>query len=393
MIAIALDVVCVLALVLALVQGIRRGLLASLGAIAGLALGGLAAWWLVPVVGRLVQAPEWRGWAILGVVAVLLFGGAVLGGAVGSALRRGADRIRLKWLDRALGAVVNVGVVGLALSLVGQSVAATGMPVVSEAVGSSTVLRTIDSVTPRPVDEALAQVRAIVIDDGLPRLGELFEALPSVTASPPVDLADPALSGAAQSVARIAGTAYSCGRSLTGTGFVVAPDRVVTNAHVVAGVAAPVVELPGRTAREGRVVYFDAGTDLAVIAVDGLDAGTLAVGENLPLGGSGVVQGYPYGGPFTMGSASVLSVGVVPVPDIYDSVSAPREVYALAADVRPGNSGGPLLDAAGDVVGVVFARADDGTEVGYAMTTAPLRPVADAAPTLSESVPTGSCVD
>ncbi|WP_159501120.1 MarP family serine protease [Microbacterium sp. 18062] len=392
MVSIALDVVLVLALVFALVQGIRRGLLASLGALAGLALGGVAAWWLVPVVGGLVPAAQWRGWVILGTVAVLLFGGAIVGGAVGRALRRGADRIRLKWLDRTLGGAVNLVVVALALSLVGQSVAATGIPAVSSAVGSSTVLRTIDGLTPRPVDEALAQVRSVVIDDGLPRLGALFDTLPAGPQAAPVDLDDPALSAAAQSVARIAGTAYSCGRSLTGTGFVVAPDRVVTNAHVVAGVQAPVVELPGRTAREGRVVYFDAAADLAVIAVDDLGGSALGIAENLALGAAGVVQGYPYGGPFTMGSATVRSVGVVSVPDIYGASSHPRETYALDAAVRPGNSGGPVLDSAGQVVGVVFARADDGSDLGYAMTTTPLRPVVDAAPSLSDAVSTGACV-
>ncbi|MDF2491956.1 MAG: colicin production protein [Microbacterium sp.] len=392
MISIALDVVLALALVLAVLAGVRRGLLASAGALVGLVLGGVAAWWLVPVVGRWAPPGIDRGWATLGVVVVLLIGGTMVGAAVGKALRRGADRIKLKAVDRALGGVVNVAVVALAMSLVGQAVAVTGIPIVSSAVGSSVVLRTIDDLTPRPVDETLAQVRSVVIDDGLPQLGALFDQIPTGPTAAPVDLDDPALSASAQSVARIAGTAYSCGRSLTGTGFVVAPDRVVTNAHVVAGVDAPVVELPGRAAREGRVVYFDATADLAVIAVDDLEGAPLALADNLAPGDAGVVQGYPYGGPFTMGSASVQTVGTVLVPDIQGDGAYPRETYALAATVRPGNSGGPVLDAQGQVVGVVFARADDGSEVGYAMTTSPLAPVAAAAPGLADPVTTGSCV-
>lgn len=388
---IALDVLFGLALVLALVQGMRRGLLANIGGLVGLALGAVAAWWLVPVVGRIVPWPEWRGWILLALVVVLVLGGAMSGRAAGAVLRRGADRVRLKWLDRTLGGAFGVAAVALALSLAGQTVIALGMPAVSPALSSSVVLRTIDALTPRPVSEALAQVRSVVIDDGLPRLGTLFDALPAAPVAPAVDLDDPALSSAAQSVARVSGTAYACGVSPTGTGFVVADDRVVTNAHVVAGVRTPMVELPGRAAREGRVVYFDPVGDLAVIAVDALDQAPLSLGSPRDPGDSAVVQGYPYGGPFTMVSASVRSVGTVSVPDIYDTSSAPREIYALDAVVRPGNSGGPLLDARGDVVGVVFARADDGSDIGYAMTTTPLRPVVAESSALTASVDTGAC--
>ncbi|WDG16957.1 MarP family serine protease [Microbacterium sp. Clip185] len=390
---IVIDILLVVILVIVLIQGWRRGLLASLGTIAGLVLGAVAAWWLVPVVSRWVPDAAWRGWAALGVAVGLLVLGASLGGALGRALRRGATRIRLRGVDRVLGAGAMTVVAALVLSLVGQSVAALGIPFVSSALASSAVLRTIDTITPRPVDEALAQVRSSVLDDGLPQLGALFGELTAPTeTAPPVDLDDPALSTAAQSVARIAGTAYSCGRNLTGSGFVVAPDRVMTNAHVIAGVERPMVELPGRAAREGRVVYVDATADLALIAVDDLDAAALPIGADLGPGAAAVVQGYPYGGPFTMGSATVQTVGVASVPDIYDQGRDQRDVYALAATVRPGNSGGPLLNAAGEVVGIVFARADDGSDIGYASTATELAPVVEAAPTLTDAVGSGACV-
>ena len=93
-----------------------------------------------------------------------------------------------------------------------------------------------------------------------------------------------------------------------------------------------------------------------------------------------------------MTSATVLSVGVAPVPDIYDESTAPREIYALQAEVRPGNSGGPLLTAGGDVAGVVFARGENDAQRGYAMTTAELAAVAAQAPGLSEPVDSGRCV-
>jgi S1-C subfamily serine protease len=193
-------------------------------------------------------------------------------------------------------------------------------------------------------------------------------------------------------VARITGTAAECGRTLTGSGFVAGPDRVITNAHVVAGVSDPVVELPGAPVREGEVVYFDPVDDLAVIAVPDLGVAPLAVAGELTAGDAAIVQGYPFGGPFTAVAASIQTVADVPVPDIYGSSEAVRRIYAMAATVQPGNSGGPVLTPGGAVAGVVFARADDGSAVGYAMTTAELMPVLAQVPELHAPAATGACV-
>src|SRR5690606_24875314 len=113
------------------------------------------------------------------------------------------------------------------------------------------------------------------------------------------------------SVARISGTAYSCGLSMTGSGFVAAAGLVITNAHVVAGVETPLVELPGGRAQEGRLVYLDPVDDLAVIAVDDLDARALPIADPAAAGSQAAVQGYPRGGPFTSSTAAVLTVGPV----------------------------------------------------------------------------------
>ncbi|MCR2784431.1 MULTISPECIES: MarP family serine protease [unclassified Microbacterium] len=395
-----IDIVVVAVLVVALALGLRSGLLAALGALIGLTLGALLAYWVVPMVlpvlSDVLPSAGWRSVAIVVGSIALVAGAALAGSAVGAAGRRGVERIRLGWLERILGGALSVVVAALAVSLIAQTLVVAGIPHLSAAVSSSRVVRAIDSLTPAPVDAALAQVRGAFLEEGLPSLGDLFG--PGVIVdpgqpAPDVALDDPALNEAAQSVARISGVAYACGTSSTGTGFVAAADRIVTNAHVVAGVTDPVVELPGGAARQGRIVYFDAVDDLAVIAVDDLDVAPLAVAPTLATGDEGVVQGYPYGGPFTMTGARVLSVGVVEVPDIHDATRAPREIYALAAAVRPGNSGGPLLTATGDVTGVVFARADSGEDIGYAMTPAKLAPVVAQAPALTAAVSSGSCAD
>lgn len=384
------DIALIALLAVALAVGLSRGFLATIGFFAGLALGAVAAYWVLPFVGQWVTDLAWRGPAMIGAGIALLVIGAGLGSAVGNVFRRGADRIKLRVPERLLGGVVNVAAAALTISFVAGSLTPVGVPVVSAALGSSTVVRTIDDLTPAPVRGALADLRGTIFADGIPRLGELIQIGP-VPTTPSIALDDPALTQAAQSVARISGTAYACGITSSGSGFVVADGRVVTNAHVVAGVDAPLVELPGRPAREGRVVYFDPVDDIAVISVDQLDAASLPIAQTLAVGSPAVVQGYPGGGPFTSGSAQILSEGTVPVPDIYDDSSAPRDIYALAGIVRPGNSGGPLLTTSGQVAGIVFARSDTDDNVGYAMTPAELEPVMAQMGSLSAPVASGNC--
>ena len=385
-----IDIVVIGLLVLALVVGIRRGLLASLGVLIGIVLGGLAAFWLVPIANDLWPWQSTRAVAVIVLALVLLVGGAFAIGAIGSALRRGVDRTPLRVVDRLLGGALAMLAAALSLSLIGSSVLLTGTPVVSAAIGSSRVLQTIDELTPPPVAQTLAWVRSAVLADGLPRLGVLLD-IDVQPSAPPVALDDPVLAQAAASVARVSGVAFACGISATGSGFVIAPDRVVTNAHVVAGVDTPVVELPGQPAREGRIVYFDPIDDLALVAVDDLGAAPLPVVSPLEPGTPGVIQGYPFGGPFSMVNAAVLSRGAVSVPDIYGDPGPVRDIYALAAQVNPGNSGGPLLTADGAVGGVVFARAETDASRGYAMTTAELEPVLAGAEGWTSAVSSGTC--
>lgn len=387
---IVVDVLVVVILVAALLAGLQRGFFASIGTLVGLAAGAFAAYWLTPLVSAWVTSPTWRGPAVVATVIGLVAIGAAAGAAIGAALRSGADRLKLRVVERILGGLASLVAAALALAMVAPALAVAGIPVVSSAVASSTVLRGIDALTPDPVDAALAQLRGAVLDDGLPRLGELLG--PGVDPAPPISLDDPELARAAASVARVSGTAYACGRGSTGSGFVIAPDRVVTNAHVVAGVDTPLIELPGVTAREGRIVYFDPIDDLAVIAVDDLGAAPLPFTSTLAAGTAAAIQGYPHGGPFSMVTAGVQSTGTATVPDIYGESWHPREIYSLESDVRPGNSGGPLLTGDGEVAGVVFARAEDDSAVGYAMTMAELTDVAAQAPSLSDAVSSGRCV-
>jgi S1-C subfamily serine protease len=384
-----IDIIVIALLIGALVVGARVGFFAGLGGLAGLFLGGLATPWVVPLVNDAVTNREWRGTAVLVAAIGLLAVGAALGTTVGRAIRHGADRIKLKAVERLLGGALGVLVTALALSAAGTAIGTAGIPGVSSSVASSSVLRAIDRATPPALASAFAEFRSVVLDDTIPTIGGLVDPGQDVP-EPTVDPGSGALAAASGSVARISGVAYACGVSSTGSGFVVAEDRIVTNAHVVAGVESVVVELPNEPARDGVVVYFDPADDLAVIAVD-VDAAALPVVDPLAEGDSGAVQGYPHGGPFETEPASVVSVGTITAQDIYGGGGSDREIYALAAEVVPGNSGGPLLTPEGEVAGVVFARDEARAEIGYAMTTTELGPVLDGMGGFDAPVATGEC--
>jgi len=372
-------------------SGYRRGLLHSVFALLGVAAGAVVAYFAIPLVGSWVPQPMWRIVATVFVAIALVVFGHSLGASIGRRVRSSLKKSPLRFVDRLLGAVVTGVAAALIAALLALSVTALGVPALSQAIGSSTVLRGISDATPDPVESFLAQLRATVVDDGLPLI---TEALGGTTSPelPRADTGTDALTTAAASVVRITGNAYECGQNQTGSGFVVATDRVVTNAHVVAGVTEPIVEIPGGAALPGRVVYFDPAKDLAVIAVNGMTTAPLPLAENLPRGTVGVVDGYPYGGPFSTKPAKVLSVATTSVDDIYGDASGSREIYTLAADVREGNSGGPLLSEDGAVAGVVFAKSADLANVGYALTMTELSPVAAQAFGLTATVESGTCV-
>lgn len=386
-----LDLVLILALLSYLIYGLRNGFLVTVGGIAGFAAGAVAAFFAVPLVSGFVEDSGWRLTAIIAAAVALVVLGHGLGTMIGRTIR-GAVRIRpLRAVDRLVGGAVNVVVSALVMSMLAFSVSSLGVPLVSQQLAESRVIRFIDGLTPDPVKATMAQLRSTVIGNGIPTLIEGLDQGPAVPV-PDASTDTPALNRAAESVLRIAGTAYQCGQNQTGTGFVVSEDRVVTNAHVVAGVSQPVVEMPDGGAMPGRVVYFDTRHDLAVLAVDDLPARPLALSADLPNGSPAAFAGYPHGGPFQSRPATVQDITTVLVPDIYGTNPSPEEIYRLAGNVQPGNSGGPLLTTGGQVAGVIFAKATSDAEMGFAITMDDLNPVAAQAPSLSAPVSSGQCI-
>ncbi|MGV8896654.1 MAG: MarP family serine protease [Rhodoglobus sp.] len=385
-----LDIFLGVVLLAYIVYGFRNGLSRTGFVIAGVIAGVIAAFFAAPLAAAWVPMPFLRPGVTI-FVAVLLVGlGHGLGSAIGHRVRRGLAKSPLGGFDRVLGALVAGVVAALVASVVAFSAGQLGVPTLSRAVAGSTILRTITTFTPDPVQSFLAQVRGAVVDGGIPLITDALDG--EVAVIPQIDTGSDALNTAAQSVVRITGNAYACGQSQAGTGFVISDDRIITNAHVVAGVSEPVIESPSGEVITGTIVYFDPIDDLAVIAAPGLSAPALGISETLTAGTDAVFEGYPFGGPFASGAADVISVTTPRVADIYGSSSNNREVYTLAAAVREGNSGGPLLTLDGRVAGVIFARSSDNDQVGYAMTMAELNPVASQAPELADAVSSGNCI-
>jgi S1-C subfamily serine protease len=165
----------------------------------------------------------------------------------------------------------------------------------------------------------------------------------------------------------------------------------MTNAHVVAGTTEAVV-LTDDGELEARVVLYDPETDVAVLAVPGLTAPVLRfAGQPAQSGQDGIVLGYPLDGGYQAAPARVRDEITLSGPDIYDANQVRREVFTLRALVQSGNSGGPLVDTQGRVIGVIFGAATDQSETGFALTAAEVSEEVNAAPNLSRAVSTGNC--
>jgi len=393
-----LDVLLVLLLVSYAVTGYRQGLLVSTLSLLGFLGGGALGMWLLP---SLLQSSQFAtDHELVRIVALVV--GVFLLASLGQAVmvaagRRARSRVRagpLQVTDALLGSVAVVAAVSILVWFVAGAVRGGAPAPLARAIGESQVLRTIDRVVPPATGRLFAGFRTVLDRNGFPRVFEGLSPEPIQAVDPPDGAASaaPAIREAARSVVKITGVAEACNRGQEGSGWVASPEKVVTNAHVVAGMNAARVQAGG----EGRsypatVVVFDPERDLAVLEVPGLQAPALKEGGPLNTGDSAVVAGFPLDGPFRLDPARLRRTLTATGSDIYGQPGVSREIYSLFTRVEPGNSGGPLLSESGKVVGVVFAKSLDDESTGYALTLKGAQPVLDAAPVATNRVSTGGC--
>jgi S1-C subfamily serine protease len=368
--------------------GFRRGFIVGVLSFAGFALGAFLGTRLAPLL--LAQGSSSPYAPAFGLFGALLAGAILASGAegLGFRVRRALLLPGIAALDGMLGAVLGValalGVVWIVAAVVGQAPNETQL---RRDIQRSTILRELNALLPPSgsILNALARL------DPLPSISG---PSPDVPAPPPRIAKAPGVRAASPSVVRVLGTA--CGLAIEGSGWIAADGEVVTNAHVVAGERDTTVEVGGHPpSMAARVLAYDPLDDVAVLGVPGLAEPALKLVADPPSGEAGAILGYPENGSFDARSARIGRTQTVLTDDAYGNGPVRRLLTPLRGLVRPGNSGGPLVDGQGRVLTTVFAgTVGDGPRGGYGVansTVAHLLAEAATRAAAGESVSTEGC--
>ena len=388
-----LDVIVVLLVIAAAISGYRQGLITAIFTLVSAVAGAVVAIQLAPLVMELVDDSTAK--IAIGIACVVV--GVGIGEIAGSTVGRAISQ-RISWrpaqaVDRTLGLFGYAFAVLIVIWLIAVPLASAPVPWLSSAIRGSTVLAKVDDVVPSQAQDVSAKLREVFNDSGFPAILDPLTPTPNTSTDPPDPTVSttPQIAAAAQSILKVRAVAESCSRRMEGTGFVIGPGKVLTNAHVVAGSDRAGVEFGGETL-DATVVLYDSQLDLAVLDVPDLTATPLVFAtERGAPGSDAIVAGYPLDGPFTVTPARIRSLIQLRGPNIYTDATVIREVYTLRGDVRPGNSGGPLLAPDGTVLGVIFGAAIDEPDVGFALTAAQVADVVQAGLVDSSADSTQAC--
>jgi S1-C subfamily serine protease len=372
-------------------NGAVVGLLSMLGFLGGAAVGIQVG---VPLSKHLAHGTAQVPVAVMAVL-LMAMAGQLVGVWAATRIRGRLVPASARYVDAGIGAALGILSVLLVAWLVAVPLASAPYPALAAEASHSSIVRAVNAMMPNTARQVYSSMRTFLDRSGFP---PVFGDLPSTTI---VDVAPPdatlspqeraVVAAARQSVFKIYGRAPSCGRMIEGSGFVYAPERILTNAHVVAGTDSVTVQA-GAESLPAAVVLYDSKRDVAVLDVPGLRAPALRFArQDAATGEPALVLGFPEDGPFTAGTARIRSRFEVTGNDIYGTHTVTREVYAVRAVVRSGNSGGPLVGDDGTVSGMVFATALDSSDTGYALTDDEIGSDATAGVHAGDPVGTGSC--
>ncbi len=389
-----LDVLLLLSAASFAFSGYRQGFVAGVLSFAGFLAGGVVGLVLAPSLVSSVGAGVGQSVLAVGLVLFAATVGQVTLGWLGSMVRSRITWRGARLVDNGLGALVSVVAMLVVAWFLASALRPGPVPSLSREIGGSKVVAAVDQVMPDRARTLFSSFRRVIDHSTLPPVfgGLSPERIRQVPVPDRAVTGSAAVQRASASIVKVTGTAEDCRRTLDGTGFVFSPRHVLTNAHVVAGVDEPQVRVAGTGDRfAARVVVFDPRRDLAVLYVPDLRAPALPLDRTGDRGDSAVVAGFPGGGPYRTVAARIRDEIDARGPDIFHRSTVTREVFALYADVEPGNSGGPLLSTDGAVYGVIFAKSLDDPDTGYALTVDEARPVVRAGRDATAAVDTDTC--
>jgi hypothetical protein len=374
-------------------RGWHRGFIGQLFEFGGGFLGLIAGVALGPRIASLFtdQAGPEAALISIATVFVMLSIGQGIGYVAGHRFAQLAHRVRLGTFDAGMGAALSVVVTFVSFWLIGGVLIHGPSKGLAKALQKSTIFAAVNDVMPPPPD-MLAYIRQYLTTSGFP---QVFSGLPRPIGEPVKLPSDAAArrAGARADDSMVQVIVPACGGTQLGSGWIAAPDTVVTNAHVVSGGDSVTLrDVEGD--HPGTVVLFDSKTDVAVIHVDGLDGPPLdLVLDEQERGTTGASLGYPgtRDGRLEIKRAAIQAQYTATGKDIYGQADATRDVYELRDRVRQGDSGGPFVLSNGDVAGVVFAASTTDGDIGYALTAAEVQDEVQRGSNRTAAVSTGRC--
>jgi uncharacterized membrane protein required for colicin V production len=393
-----LDLILLVVVAAFAVSGYRQGFIVGILSFFGFVGGALLGAEFGPSISRALVGGQTQQ-DIIAVVLLVSFAviGQFIASSIGAAMRSTVTWHSATLLDSVGGSVVSVVSVLLIAWVVGSVLIESPFPVVDTQVNNSLVLQTLDRFMPSPAKTMFSDFRRLLASNNA--YAEVFsgigaERILAIPAPDPSVVNARGVQSASNSVVRVQGIAPSCSRSIEGSGFVISPHHVLTNAHVVAGVTSRQTVTVGNGAANlsATVVYYDPQVDVAILYVPRLNLPPLQFAGSANPGDNAVVAGYPLDATdLHLDAARIGGVQNAQGPNIYETSTVTRQIYEIRALVRSGNSGGPLLSPQGTVDGVVFAAAVGVSDTGFALTAAEVSADASAGEHLTSQVSTGAC--
>jgi S1-C subfamily serine protease len=392
-----LDLILIVIVAAFAVSGYRQGFIVGILSFLGFVGGALLGAEFGPAIARALVGGQTQQ-DIVAVVLLVSFAviGQFIASSIGAAMRSTVTWRSATVADSVGGSVVSMISVLLIAWVVGSVLNGSPFPVVDQQVNNSVALQTLDKFMPTPAKTMFSDFRRMLAENST--YAQVFsgigaERILAIPAPDPGVVNSAGFRAAADRVVRVQGVAPSCQRSIEGSGFVISPHHIMTNAHVVAGVTEheTVTTASGQTLA-ATVVYYDPQVDVAVLYVPGLNLSPLHFAGQASPGDNAVVAGYPLDAQ-TLHAVPARIGGIQNAqgPNIYQTAAVTRQIYEIRAVVESGNSGGPLLASDGRVYGVVFAAAVGVSDTGFALTAAEVSAGAQAGENSTTAVSTMGC--